>query len=608
MCTVKINLKNMRPPTCLLQPVQFLVTSNFKIQLLIYGEIVATKTLKVNQRWVVIEETANYRMIPRTDFVVYAVHNNTLIKARDSFHIQHLPNFVNLTLSRIEMGPREKLKISVKSHPGSRIGLLAMDNSVATDILAPQNDITRDAVFEELAASLRSFNQEESGLTMLTNLPIPPNPFLIGFTLPGDRYYDDYQRTTEWYTRQNYADSWLWSDMASVDSNGLTFSSTVPESITDWQINAFSISSTHGFGLLDVPVSLNVLKRFFVTVNLAYSILKTEIAVVEVLVFNYLDTEQETKLTLSNQRKEFYFVDHQNQTSDKLEEIVTITIPANNVKEVRFMLKPRSTGELAILVKAETPTATDTVRKSLRVTSGGLQYYHNIARFIDVESSSQNFRQLQLIIPRIATRGPENITFSVEGNLLGPALTNLGHLIRLPSDSGEQNMLNLVSSLIVLDYLGSSGTLDETTKQKAINYVEKGYQSQLKYKLNDGSFSVFGQNDGYIPSDRDDVSTNMVIMEILFPSGYVLADETRTNLKTVEKVQEFEEIRNGTLLILYLAPFSTEESVCVNVTGFRKALVLGQIVGSTKMYDYYDSTREAIKYFNTGNDNNENEI
>ncbi|XP_055545961.1 thioester-containing protein 1 allele S1-like isoform X2 [Wyeomyia smithii] len=896
------------------QPVQFLVTSSFKIRMIVYfilshGEIVATKTLKVNRRWTIFEETANYRMVPKASLVVIAVHNNTMIKATANLVVEDLPNFVNLTLSRTKLEPGEELKISAKSHPGSEIGLLAIDKGVLT--LADGNDITKGIVFDEFNDDFRSFNQEESGFLMLSDFSSPLKPLLIDSNLFAARLGEDDASETASYIRQNFPESWLWSDMAPVDSNGeIIISSIVPDSITNWQISAFSISSARGLGIIAAPISLDVLKRFFVVVNLAYSILKTEIAVVEVFIFSYLDTDQDTKLTLSNQRKEFYFVDHQNQTSDKLEEIISITIPANNVRKVKFFLKPRSSGELEILVKAETPTATDAVRRSMRVTPGGLQYYRNIARFIEVESSSQNFRQLQLIIPRSATPGSENITFSVEGILIGAALTNLGDLIRLPSGCGEQNMLNLVPSVVVLDYLSNTATLDETTKQKAINYLEKGYQNQLKYKLNDGSFSVFGQSDGkgsvfltalvaktfkiaskyitvdagvinsaynwlqsrqspdgqykelgkihhqniqgglsggvtltaytitafleqknlkhrykteiekgadfiaervrnlsrsydlalaayalqlvghsgkrypldklleqskinpertmrwwddgsasietasyvlltmmsaglsvdampimrwlisqrydkggydntqntfvglkalaeysyklsvsrnnytvelsygdnqrqniqvdakssvksqlrtlpanvrsvdvsitgtgsgvfqiayqynqiaaddkprfeivndvhtkssgndlqlaicahYTPLHRDEVLTNMVLIEILFPSGYVLADETRTNLDTVKKVRKFEEKRDGTLLVLYFDAFLPEELVCVNVTGFRKALVLGQIAGRTKIYDYYDPTREAIEYFNVENVDLENEV
>ncbi|XP_053691982.1 thioester-containing protein 1 allele S3-like [Sabethes cyaneus] len=899
------------------QPLQILVTSSFKIQLLTYfvlsqGEIIVSKTLNVNKRWVILEETVNFRMVPQASLVAFTVFNNRIIKATEQLMIEDLNNFVNLTLSSHETEPSEQLKVLVKSHPGSMIGLQAIDKSILT--LANGNDLTKKTVFDNLKANLHSFNQdplEQSGFVMLTDLSDNSNSIEMTLFALSTRFSSADPTEGASHIRKNFPETWLWSDLVPIDSSGeITISGMVPDTITNWQISALSINSERGLGIIDKPVSLNVLKRFFIVLNLAYSILKTEVAVVEVFVFNYLETQQESTVTFLNQQKDFYFVDHQNQSFDKPEETLSVTIPANSVRTVTFLLKPRSSGEFQILVKAAIPTATDTVQRSLRVTPGGLQYYRNIPRFIEVEDSSQHFRQLKLVIPPVATPGSENITFSVEGILLGAALTNLGGLIRLPSGCGEQNMLNLVPSVLVLEYLSSTDTLDKTTKQKAIDYLTKGYQNQLNYKLRDGSFSVFGQrdvrgsvfltafvaktfqiagkhitvdsgvtdaafkwlqakqdadgkyaelgkiyhqkiqgglsggvtltaytisaflehkntahhyravvdkganfiaerlnhltrpydlalaayalqlaghprkqlpldklleqsitdanrtmrwwNDGstnietaayvlltmmsaglyvdatpimrwlvsqrydkggydntqntfvglkalaeyshklstsrnnyevtlsygadetqvvhvdaqsslksqslalptnvrsvdvsitgtgtgvfqiayqyntiaaddkprfeiirtvlsegttsdlklaicarYKPLHRDEIMTNMVLMEILFPSGYVIADETKESLDSVKVVRKMEAKRDDTLLVLYFDSLSTEESTCINVTGLRKAVVLGQIAGWIKVYDYYDPTREAIEYFNPTIMDQENEL
>lgn len=65
----------------------------------------------------------------------------------------------------------------------------------------------------------------------------------------------------------------------------------------------------------------------------------------------------------------------------------------------------------------------------------------------------------------------------------------------MPYGCGEQNMLNFVPNIIILDYLTNINKLTPTTKAKLINYMEIGYQKELTYKRNDGSFSAFGQYD-----------------------------------------------------------------------------------------------------------------
>lgn len=43
--------------------------------------------------------------------------------------------------------------------------------------------------------------------------------------------------------------------------------------------------------------------------------------------------------------------------------------------------------------------------------------------------------------------------FSLIGDILGPSISNLAHLIKMPFGCGEQNMLNFVPNIVILDYL-----------------------------------------------------------------------------------------------------------------------------------------------------------
>lgn len=56
-------------------------------------------------------------------------------------------------------------------------------------------------------------------------------------------------------------------------------------------------------------------------------------------------------------------------------------------------------------------------------------------------------------------------------------------------------MLNFVPNIVVLDYLTNLNKLNPEVEAKAKMYMEKGYQRELGYKHNDGSYSAFGKND-----------------------------------------------------------------------------------------------------------------
>lgn len=74
-------------------------------------------------------------------------------------------------------------------------------------------------------------------------------------------------------------------------------------------------------------------------------------------------------------------------------------------------------------------------------------------------------------------------------------MKNLDSLIRMPFGCGEQNMLNFVPNIVVINYLKNSNQLNPAIESKAKKYMENGYQRELTYKHDDGSFSAFGKSD-----------------------------------------------------------------------------------------------------------------
>lgn len=56
-------------------------------------------------------------------------------------------------------------------------------------------------------------------------------------------------------------------------------------------------------------------------------------------------------------------------------------------------------------------------------------------------------------------------------------------------------MLNFVPNIVVLDYLTNLNKLTPVIEQKAKKYMESGYQRELTYKHDDGSYSAFGKSD-----------------------------------------------------------------------------------------------------------------
>ncbi len=78
---------------------------------------------------------------------------------------------------------------------------------------------------------------------------------------------------------------------------------------------------------------------------------------------------------------------------------------------------------------------------------------------------------------------------------MGPAMSNINSLIRMPYGCGEQNMVNFVPNIVALKYLKAVGQLQPALQKSAIRNMESGYQRELNYKRSDGSYSAFGESD-----------------------------------------------------------------------------------------------------------------
>ena len=101
---------------------------------------------------------------------------------------------------------------------------------------------------------------------------------------------------------------------------------------------------------------------------------------------------------------------------------------------------------------------------------------------------------------------------------------------KLPYGCGEQNMLNFVPNIVVLDYLTAVDKLTTEIEAKAKSFMETGYQRELTYKHDDGSYSAFGGSD----SSGSTWLTAFVAKSFNQASKYIAVDE-----KIIKKALNF---------------------------------------------------------------------
>ncbi|KAM9030223.1 alpha-2-macroglobulin-like protein 1 isoform 1-T1 [Ara ararauna] len=300
--------------------------------------------------------------------------------------------------------------------------------------------------------------------------------------------------------RTLFPETWIW-DLVSVGDDGqVSLQVAVPDTITEWNANTFCVADT-GFGLSPLT-TLRVFQPFFVDLSLPYSVIQGETFSLKATVFNYLKdciqvsttlTEtpelqvgacpgcQFTSCLCANEAKTFMW----NVTATRLGKVnVTVSSVAedsHNLCANRVTVTPLQ-GER------------DTVMKTLLVKPGGILQEKTQNAFLCAADNTVS-EEFSLTLPAEVLEGSGRATFSVIGDIMGPALQNLDQLLRMPFGCGEQNMVQFAPNIFILQYLNKTKQLVPEIEDEALRFLKTGYQRQLLYKHDDGSYSAFGKGD-----------------------------------------------------------------------------------------------------------------
>ncbi|XP_071853314.1 ovostatin-like isoform X1 [Apostichopus japonicus] len=310
--------------------------------------------------------------------------------------------------------------------------------------------------------------------------------------------------------RTHFPDTWLWH-LSTIGKEGVsTVSHTVPHSITDWVTTGFCTSAEHGIGIAE-PISLRVFQPFFISTVLPYSVIQDEEFPLKITVFNYLS---ECFTVVVRLEPSSYF-SIQDQDFFKY-----LCVCGGQAGSVEFSIIPRVLGKIPIIALGEyIPPSQDlpecgktgnsidelldvwdAVNRTVLVEAEGTEVERAINFLIcpdDAEGGSF-LEEVSLEFPFNTVPGTGSCKVQVTGNVLGPVLTNLGSLVRMPTGCGEQNMIGFTPNIFVLMYLVHTNqrvNFPEVYNQ-AKEYMQIGYERELQYRLNDGSYSAFGQRDG----------------------------------------------------------------------------------------------------------------
>ncbi|XP_010216069.1 PREDICTED: alpha-2-macroglobulin-like protein 1 isoform X3 [Tinamus guttatus] len=295
-----------------------------------------------------------------------------------------------------------------------------------------------------------------------------------------------------------FPETFIWSLVSINDSGSAKIAVTVPDTITDWKAMTFCTSDSSGLGISET-VSLQSFKPFFVELTLPYSVFRGESFPLKTKLFSYMEQCMVLQLSLKDSG-DFEFV-HTNTS-------FTTCLCPDSAKTFFWDVKATKLGEMNFTVTAEviqredicTENAAfvpetggkDTVVKHLLVKAEGLLEEKTHTSFLCPKGTSVS-QTITFAVPENIVPGSERAHILFLGDILGTALNNIDKLLQMSSGCGEQNMVHFAPNVFITRYLEETGQLTPEIKQKAVGYLESGYQQQLLYKHTDGSYSAFGE-------------------------------------------------------------------------------------------------------------------
>ncbi|XP_046559069.1 LOW QUALITY PROTEIN: alpha-2-macroglobulin-like [Haliotis rubra] len=303
--------------------------------------------------------------------------------------------------------------------------------------------------------------------------------------------------------RQFFPETWLWDLEIIGDSGKLELNKTLPGSITEWVGSTVCAKSDVGVGVSE-SASVTAFQPFFVSFTLPYAAVRGEYIPLTVTVFNYLTECIEIELRL-NDSIEFDLLNP--------ERVTWMCICGNEAKRHDFVIIPKSLGHINITAQAKSipgdsqcpkVTATgeaigvkDAVVRQLLVEPEGDEKEYTYSTMACSETGTEFFDSIDLPLPADEAVVPDSGrgVISVIGDLMGPSFSNIGDLLRVPYGCGEQNMINFAPNVFIMRYLKATNQLTEEISATIDKYLGSGYQRELNYMRDDGSFSAFGNSD-----------------------------------------------------------------------------------------------------------------
>ncbi|NXA89703.1 A2ML1 protein, partial [Melanocharis versteri] len=493
-----------------------------------------------------LELPIRLELAPMARLLVYVLLPNgeMVADSTELYVAKCFPNQVRMAFSEARALPGAALRLQLGAAPGSLCAVRAVDRSVL--LLKPEAELNAEAVYKALpefnyphsiqdepscdfywqdskmetyklfkGAALKLFTNAKTREDCLHRIPV------VGMPGPGgvvaERYYMvesninpvvqrlftsavahiEEEEEEPPAPRTYFPETWLWDLVPVGEGGSAEVTVTVPDAITEWEAGMFCMAP-QGLGL-SPAVTLTAFQPFFVELALPYAVVRHETFTLRATVFNYLRQCLRVQVMLAESAEL--------EVSPGAGDTYRACVCADEAKTFQWGVRATSLGEVNITVSTEALSSTepcgnelplvpaqgrvDTVIKPLLVQPGGILVEKAHSSLLCQEGAEE----VSLEIPANILESSQRAHVTVMGDILGSALQNLDSLLAMPYGCGEQNMVRFAPNIYIQQYLEKTGQLLPDIRAKAQGFLQSGYQRELLYKHDDGSYSAFGKSD-----------------------------------------------------------------------------------------------------------------
>ncbi|XP_033124915.1 complement C3-like [Anneissia japonica] len=198
--------------------------------------------------------------------------------------------------------------------------------------------------------------------------------FIIGRSAGNDVDIEEDENLVN--VRSNFPETWIFDEYTIINREKKVVYS-VPDSITNWIVQASSVSSTMGMCVADTG-NIRVTKDVFLQLKMPYSIIRGEQTQVQATLFNYGGRETTAHVYMYG-REGVCSESLPGKRSEKHE----LTVPQNDAKTTTFNIIPLDVGTYEIEIKAFSSISNDGIKKNILVVAEGVERYHSTNILID---------------------------------------------------------------------------------------------------------------------------------------------------------------------------------------------------------------------------------